>query len=159
MGLPLRTGRCIWVNDIEHDWNQAADDNETVNGVEEPPQVGPSMEYHAKSYHLHMDGCMDEQVRNGAAWYINMYMYHSIPGKRPLPGKHPLPGKRPGTYFAGVNENTTVWRYAFSIPGKRPRVQILRVMKERPWALILETTVHDTCTCANLHKRGKLSHK
>ena len=68
-----------------------------------------------------------------------MYMYHSILDK------HSPLGKRPGTCFAGVNENTALHKHVFSILGKHPRVQILRVMKKHPQVLVRET-IEYTCT-------------
>ena len=64
-------------------------------------------------------------------YIIQVYMYRCILGK----------STQVPIYFAGVNENATIWKYAFSIPGKHPRVQILQVMKKRQQVLTQETMV------------------
>ena len=56
---------------------------------------------------------------------IVMYNYHSVLGKSPLQDKHS------DSYFAGVNENTTLRKHVFTVVtmGRYPSVQNCELRK------------------------------
>ena len=64
-----------------------------------------------------------------------IYIYHSVPGKRPLPGK------RSCAEFQGVTVAASIQTYGIYIPGKRPCGPKSRVMFKRPWLLTRDTMV------------------
>ena len=67
------------------------------------------------------------------------YMYHNVPGKRPLPGKCPC------TTFQGATVAHSIETYGILIPGKRPCGPKSRVKFKRPWALTQDTK-YGTCS-------------